>query len=124
IIVDGDQVLIAGQSKSGKSWMALQLALAAASGGEFLRWRASRPMKTLYINLEVGHSMWARRVVMQGEQFASSNPESFRGTFFTHTKTRTLDVLDPGHFKAWQQKIKTAGYEFVVIDVLSRCHSV
>src|SRR5690625_5007885 len=43
-IVQGDQVMIAGAPKSGKSWMALQMALAASSGGKFLQWKADRPM--------------------------------------------------------------------------------
>jgi hypothetical protein len=37
----------------GKTWVALSLAHAIASGGEFLRWRAPRPRRVLYIDGEM-----------------------------------------------------------------------
>jgi DNA-binding transcriptional ArsR family regulator len=118
-IVEGDQVMIAGAPKSGKSWLALQLALAAAAGGRFLRWKASRKLKTLYINLEVGPQMWARRVMKQIGPPANIPAYS---SFFTRSDLRTFDIMDPVQRRQLADMIKNGGYEFVVIDVLSRCH--
>lgn len=120
-IVAGDQVMIAGAPKSGKSWLALQMSLAAASGGKFLQWKADRPMKTLYINLEVGRQMWAKRVMLQIG--GAENALSYTN-FFSRSDLRMLDVTDPDELKKMREYIKNEGYEFVVIDVLSRCHSV
>jgi DNA-binding transcriptional ArsR family regulator len=119
-IVEGDQVMIAGAPKSGKSWLALQLALAAASGGRFLRWRATRKLKTLYLNLEVGEQMWARRVMKQIG--APSSILFYADHFFTRSDLRTFDIMDPVQRRQLADMIKAGGYEFVVIDVLSRCH--
>lgn len=116
-IVEGDQIMVAGAPKAGKTWLSLQLALAAAAGGRFLRWSAVRPLKTLYINMEVGAHMWAKRVKMM----AGDNPMSYRN-FYSTEDVRSFDVLDVDQRKEMADRIKRGGYEFVVIDVLSRCH--
>lgn len=120
-IVDGDQIIIAGAPKAGKSWLALQLSLAAASGGRFLSWHASRKMKTLYLNLEVGRQMWSKRVMMQIGG-ASNAPDYTH--FFSRSDLRTIDVNNAVELKSMRDYIEAQKYEFVVIDVLSRCHSV
>lgn len=119
-IVDGDQVMIAGAPKSGKSWMALQLSLAAASGGQFLQWKANRKMRTLYLNLEVGDHMWSKRVMLQ---IGGAENALLYSEFFSRSDLRTIDVMDPETAKQMRDYIEKGGYEFVVVDVLSRCHS-
>lgn len=119
-IVRGDQVMIAGAPKAGKTWLALQLALAAASGGRFLRWKAAEPLKTLYINMEVGEHMWAKRVALQVGGVENALP--YAGRFYSMNDVRSVDVLDPDARKGLADRIKKGGYQFVVIDVLSRCH--
>jgi AAA domain len=44
--------LIGGKPKVGKSWLALQMAMAIASGGTFLKQRVAQPRKVLYLALE------------------------------------------------------------------------
>lgn len=119
-IVRGDQVMIAGAPKAGKTWLALQLALAAASGGRFLRWKAAEPLKTLYINMEVGEHMWAKRVALQVG--GAENALPYAGRFYSMNDVRSIDVLDPEARRQLAERIRKGGYEFVVIDVLSRCH--
>lgn len=119
-IVDGDQVMIAGAPKSGKSWMALQLSLAAASGGQFLQWKANRKMRTLYLNLEVGDHMWSKRVMLQ---IGGAENALLYSEFFSRSDLRTIDVMDPETARQMRDYIEKGGYEFVVVDVLSRCHS-
>lgn len=119
LIVEGDQVMIAGASKAGKTWLALQMAVAAASGGEFLRWSAVRPLRTCYINLEVGRHMWSKRVMLQVQEAS----ENCNGTFVSVSSLRTIDVMNPRHLQQMQNYIKDEKFEFVVIDVLQRCHT-
>lgn len=120
-IVEGDQLIIAGASKAGKSWLALQFAVTAATGGKFLRWQAVRPLKTCYINLEVGRHMWSRRVVKQVPDHLAA---VCNDNFVSVNSLRTFDVLDAKQLQQMQRYIKDNGFELVVIDVLSRCHSV
>lgn len=117
-IVKDDQVMIAGAAKSGKSWLALQLALAAAGGAQFLRWNATRKFKTLYINLEVGEHMWAKRVMVQ----AGASFNQFKDNFYSLCGLRSFNVSNTSDFLQIQQHLKQNKYEFVVIDVLSRTH--
>ena len=42
-------VLLYGPRGLGKTFVALGIAWAAASGGSFLKWRASRPWRVLYL---------------------------------------------------------------------------
>lgn len=124
-IVDQDQVMIAGTAKAGKSWMALDLAIAAATGGKFLRWQATRRLKTLYVNLEVGKQMWGRRVVKQlGGAQAAYHLAMEEIPFFVKSDMRTLDVMDDVFRRDFAAYVKRKGFEFVVFDVLSRCHSM
>lgn len=124
-IVDQDQVMIAGTAKAGKSWMALDLAVAAATGGQFLRWHAAKRFKTLYVNLEVGKQMWARRVVKQlGGARTAFKLAMDEVPFIVRSDMRTLDVMDPEFRRKLAADIKAEGFEFVVFDVLSRCHSM
>jgi KaiC/GvpD/RAD55 family RecA-like ATPase len=43
LIEEGDQVVLSGPPKAGKSLMVSQMALAVASGGSFLKWKAHTP---------------------------------------------------------------------------------
>lgn len=127
-IVDGDQVMIAGAAKSGKSWMALQLSMAAATGGQFLNWRAVKPVKTLYVNLEVGQHMWSRRVVKAlGGNRATYNKVFGQGVdvplFWSRSDLRTIDAMDSESQRQFAHWVKEEGFEFVVFDVLARCHN-
>ncbi len=48
LIEEGDQVVLSGPPKAGKSLLASQLALAVASGGRFLRWSVPAPRRAEY----------------------------------------------------------------------------
>ena len=48
----------------GKTHWALSVALAVASGGQFLRWKAMHPRKVLYLDGELPGEVWKRRVTM------------------------------------------------------------
>ncbi len=53
LIEQGDQWIINGAPKSGKSLLATQLALAIASGGQFLNWKNKNPARVLYMDFEL-----------------------------------------------------------------------
>ena len=62
LIDRGDKIFVVGQSKSYKSFFALQMSLCLASGRPFLNWKLSRPLKVLMIQFELKESKYHGRV--------------------------------------------------------------
>ena len=64
LFAEGEQMLVFGPPKVGKSQFALQMALAVAVGKKFLIWDSGdeKGMKVLYVNLEIGERSFMRRV--------------------------------------------------------------
>lgn len=135
LIERGDQVMIAGRPKAGKSLLASQIALAAASGGTFLKWQAAKPCKVLYINLEIRSKRFAGRLALQ----TGTTPEEIRRTrkvpriiaeINKHNRLvpihdfMTIDVLMDGgaDVEAIRKKIFDYQPDLVVWDVLAHCH--
>jgi len=58
--------LVYGPSGIGKSFFALSVAWAVASGGSFLGWRASRPRRVLYVDGELGAVSLRERLALFG----------------------------------------------------------
>ncbi|MBS0223599.1 MAG: AAA family ATPase [Proteobacteria bacterium] len=59
-------VLLYGPRGLGKTFVALGIAWAAASGGSFLKWRASRPRRVIYLDGEMAAVDIQRRLAMLG----------------------------------------------------------
>jgi hypothetical protein len=66
ILARGSAALLYGPTGVGKSFAALGLALAAASGGSFLGWTAPRPYNVLYLDGEMSPEAVAGRLRLFG----------------------------------------------------------
>jgi hypothetical protein len=66
LLAAGSAGLIYGPAGVGKSFLALGLAMAAASGGSFLGWTARRPHTVLYLEGELGAVELQRRLALFG----------------------------------------------------------
>ena len=66
IMARGTAALVYGPAGVGKSFLALGLALAAASGGAFLGWTAPRPYNVLYLDGEMTREAVAGRLRLFG----------------------------------------------------------
>lgn len=66
ILAQKSLVLLYGPRGLGKTFVALGIAWAAASGGSFLKWRASRPRRVLYLDGEMAAVDVQRRLAMLG----------------------------------------------------------
>ena len=64
-------VLLYGPRGLGKTFVALGIAWAAASGGSFLKWRAGEPRRVLYVDGEMAAVDMKRRLAMLGDAPAS-----------------------------------------------------
>ena len=122
LIEAGDQVLIAGAPKAGKSLMASQISLAVASGGRWLKWSAPKPLKVVYVNLEIRRKSFGRRVEAQigGWQ----NVVHYENNFCAIDEFKTIDVMNSVERKDLIEIIKEDPPDLVVFDVLARMHNV
>lgn len=119
LIEEGDQVVLAGAPKAGKSLMAGQIALAVASGGQYLGWKAPRPRNVLYVNLELRTKRFGRRLISQvGDAKRLNHYANLRVV----NELRTLDILDPQRREEFAKLVKAEGVELVIWDVLARMH--
>lgn len=136
LIERGDQVMIAGAPKAGKSLLASQMALAAASGGTFLRWKAAKPCRVAYVNLEIRSKRFAGRLAYQ----TGTTPDEIRRTrrvpkiiadINRHDRLMpihdymTIDVLETGNtdVEAIRKRLFDYQPDLVVWDVLAFCHN-
>lgn len=75
LITERSKVVIGGSSKSYKTWFALDMALALASGQPFLNYSTSQSI-VLYVNLELKESTFKRRVQIVAQNKGLANPVS------------------------------------------------
>lgn len=121
LIERGDQWMIAGAPKAGKSLLATQLALAVSEGGRFLDWQCDRPQKVLYMDFELKDRVfWQRLLGMYrgNEQAMQRNRNFLRCGDF-----KTVDVLDVVERKKIADMIAQVDPDLIVWDVLARMHS-
>lgn len=63
----------------GKSWFAMMVGYAAAVGGDFLKWKASRKWRVLYIDGELpARTLQTRLALIAGSFNGEPDPDSFR----------------------------------------------
>ncbi len=120
LIEEGDQVVLSGPPKAGKSLLASQLALAVASGGQFMRWQVEAPRRVLYINLELRAKRFGKRLMAQ---VGSAHLLSRYSNLLTVNALRTLDIKNADDVTTFAGKVKELGVQLVVWDVLARMHS-
>lgn len=107
---------LAGKSKTGKSWLALQLSLAVSSGGQFLSEKITQN-KVLYLALEDTPRRLKDRMILQNWERSAELPCDFLtlGNF----KDQIGD-LRSGGAEVLAQAIEEKGYKLVIIDTFSR----
>ena len=120
LIEEGDQVVLAAAPKAGKTLMASQIALAVASGGRFLGWQAIAPRKVLYVNLELRHKRFGRRLMTQA---GGVNYLSTYRNLLAISHMRTLNILDIKQQESFSTFIREHDIGLVIWDVLARMHS-
>ena len=120
LLEEGDQLIIGGAPKAGKSLLALQLALAVASGGRFLEWHAPKQRRVLYINLEIKQRVMGVRILkMVGGE---DHIHRFSSLYCKNIQTR-IDIMDSAQSAKFTKAIEDLDADLVVWDVLARMHS-
>ena len=110
--------ILAGPPKKGKSWLALELAHAICSGGEFLGAKVNAG-RVLYLALEDGPKRFKNRMEKQGwSQTALGNIEIIFGRKF-HEMFSGKDGL-----KKFVDFLDQNNYVLVVIDTIARAFNI
>ena len=114
LIAEGGLNLIAGEVASGKTWLALDLGLAAATGGMAWGRHFGTPTPTLYLGCDNNWSTLARRVkeLVAGREIPG--PADF------HVCDAALDLGSPEGIQTLERLVTDTGARMVVIDVLAR----
>lgn len=119
LIEMGDQWMLAGSPKAGKSMMATQLGIAISTGGKFMNWQCSRPARVLYMDFELKDRVFWQRVMTM----FNGNEAMLRKNFFRCGDFKTIDVLDVVERQRITELIAELKPDLIIWDVLARMHS-
>jgi putative DNA primase/helicase len=115
----GLAMLYAGRG-IGKTRVGMGLSYAAASGGDFLRWRAAKPRRVLYVDGEMPAEMMKERALamMAAAPHRPPDEEFFRLLAMDLQGLGTsINLARPEHQAAVEDRLE--GAEFLVLDNLS-----
>lgn len=102
----------------GKTWAALGIAHAVAAGGEFLRWRAPRPRRVLYIDGEMpGVMLQERYAAIVAAAMTDAPAENFRLVAADFQPDGLPDLADLEAQRFYDSAIADA--DLVIVDNLS-----
>jgi archaellum biogenesis ATPase FlaH len=106
---------IAGGSKSGKSIFAQNLAMSMAAGHKFLNtFEMARPLKILYLNLEISKKNFQRRFKRMKESCEFSYPDKN----LIHITQKGLKLDNQQNFKHLEEQVVYHRPDVVIIDCL------
>lgn len=122
LIEIGDQWIISGAPKSGKSRLALQLALCASEGSDFLGYKCSKKQRVLYVDFELSPRVSASRIY---DIYNRDSDALLANTFFFMcNEYKQIDVNSTTDCTLIRSLISAIKPDLVVWDVLARMHSV
>ena len=102
----------------GKTWIALSIAHGVASGGEFLRWRAPRPRRVLYIDGEMpAVTLQERYAAVVAASMTDAPGENFRLVAADFQPDGLPDLADTEAQRFYDPAIADA--ELIIVDNLS-----
>jgi hypothetical protein len=102
----------------GKTWVALSIAHAVASGGAFLRWQAPRPRRVLYLDGEMpGVALQGRYRAVVAASMTNAPAENFRLLAADFQRDGLPDLADIGAQRFYDSAIADA--ELIIVDNLS-----
>ena len=112
VLRQGHQMLIAGPSKAGKSFLQIEMCIAIAEGREWLGWRCTQG-RVLYVNLELDRASCLHRF-RDVYQSLGYKPDNLRNIDIWNLrgKSRPMDKLAPMLIRRAAKK----NYIAIVID--------
>ena len=120
ILPVGGTLLLYGDPKVGKSFAALQLAAALATGSDWLGFPVPTAVKVVYIQLDTPRSLWIDRVSRLN---ASGLPTDV--VFYSDREllqTWPFNILDPLHQRVLRETLDEVKPDVVILDTLREAH--
>lgn len=112
--------VLLGAPKAGKSYLALQIALAMAQGRDFLGQRAPRLIRTLYLQLDTSEPIWRERL----SETREAGYDLTGDVFMVHPEDQMkIDVLQEASRQWVTQALDACQPDVVIVDVLRECHN-
>ena len=115
----GNKIQLLGDSKLGKSWFNLNLALSIATGRNFLHWKIPHPRKVLLVQLEIGAVYYQDRLKLVSKAMGIADEDLCNLSIING---RGLPPLMEGEIFYEFLEVVT-GYDVVFIDPLYKVHS-
>lgn len=122
----GESCLLWGGSGTGKSWVAMTLALGVAGGGAALGWEFRNPARVLYVDGEQSARDLHTRFRALGKALGESHSAELAAkNLLLDARTRAdlsspfFDLSAPEHAEPFVEFLTKAGVAFVVFDNLS-----
>ena len=121
LIPAGGACLIYGDAKVGKSFAAIQLALAIEQGSDWLGFPTRTRGRVVYVQLDTPRSLWATRLaaIRESEPAVDSLMCADRETLDTFP----YDILNPQHADLLTVALREIEPIAVVIDTVRESHS-
>lgn len=120
LIEKGDQWIISGAPKSGKSRLALQLAISASEGQDFLGYKCPKKNKVLYVDFELSPRVSSTRILsFYNSDFNALLENEY---LFVCSEYKQVDVNSTSDCAEIQKLISLINPELIIWDVLARMH--
>lgn len=118
LIESGDQWMVSGQPKVGKSLFAMSLAAAVATGDSFIGYDCPVAKRVLYFDLELKDRVFWSRV---DQMFSGANPAALNNLIRPNNLS-SLDVFNGEDQKFIANTVALLQPDLIIWDVLSRMH--
>jgi RecA-family ATPase len=115
----GNKIQLIGDSKLGKSWFNLNLALSIATGRKFLHWQIPNPRKVLLVQLEIGAVYYQERLKFVSNAMGIEDEDLYNLSIING---RGLPPLTEGQIFHEFLEV-AANYDVIFIDPLYKVHS-
>ena len=113
IVYRGGKVLVAGASKSGKSWLLIELAMAVATGSEWIGYQCAKG-RVLFINLEIPEPQFMRRVYRIVDELSLDRNVVQSNLDIANLRGKVSDIAVL--VDVLLEKISEGTYDLVIVD--------
>lgn len=115
VLFRGARMLVAGPPKIGKSTLVIQLAIAAATGGNLLGQSFTRPLRVLWVQAEIHKAFLHQRLHRLTADLVGEERAALRERFIM-TGRCDLDLLDGPSYDLLSQAIGDQDPDLLIID--------
>jgi RecA-family ATPase len=121
LVPAGGSVLLYGDPKVGKSFAAIQLAMAIQQGGEWFGFPVEKSGPVVYVQLDTPRSLWAERI--ENLRTDGLPTDSLLLVDRETLDVFPFDILDPTHATLLNLALREVDPVAVIIDTIRESHS-